>query len=632
VAHESDRSRNGVVGLALGALGVVFGDIGTSPLYALQTVFSIDHNTVAATPGDVYGVISLVFWSITVVVSVKYVAFILRADNDGEGGVMALAALARTAVRPGGKRFGLVMLLGVLGASLFYGDSVITPAISVMSAIEGLSVSTPSLAHLVVPIGAVIIIALFAGQRFGTQLVGRFFGPVMALWFLVLAVLGLGQVVRDPAIITGLSPHYGLLFVVDRPVIAFVAMGAVVLSITGAEALYADMGHFGRQPIRRAWFVVVFPALTLNYLGQGALILRDPATAANPFFRLAPDALRLPLVVLATLATVIASQAVISGAYSVSRQAERLGYLPRLTVRHTSSHERGQIYVPAINWTLFVGVILLLVTFQSSERLATAYGLAVTGTFLITTTLFLMYAEAHWRWNRWQLLLLGIPLVGLELTYFGANVTKLFHGGWLPVLIATIVATVMLTWQRGRTLVTERRTSMEGPLEPFIDWLHHDPVAKVPGTAVFLHPGKDSTPLALRENATFNHVIHENVLIVSTASLNVPFVDDEDRVVLDHLGDPYDAITHLTLNFGFQEDQDVPRALALARDLEIIDVDPDSAYYFLSRITVQRGPGEEMGTWRKRLFVGLAHNAASPTEYFRLPEDRTVAMGAAVVL
>ncbi len=632
MTEDSDHAAKGWVPLALGALGVVFGDIGTSPLYAIQTVFSIDHNTVKPTPGDVYGVISLVFWSITLVVSVKYVVFILRADNDGEGGVMALAALARRAVRPGGKRFGLVMLLGVLGASLFYGDSVITPAISVMSAIEGLSVATPELDNLVVPIGAVVIAVLFGVQRFGTHLVGRLFGPIMVLWFAVLAVLGGAQVVRDPAILRGLSPHYAVLFVVEHPIIAFVAMGAVVLAITGAEALYADMGHFGAGPIRRAWFLAVFPALTLNYLGQGALILEDPATAENPFFRLAPDALVIPLVVLATIATVIASQAVISGAYSVSRQAERLGYLPRLTVRHTSRHERGQIYIAAVNWSLFVGVMLLLVLFRSSEHLATAYGLAVTGTFLITTTLFLIFAESAWGWGRGRLAVVGVPWAVLELTYFGANLTKVAHGGWLPLLIALIVATVMLTWQRGRTLVTNRRTEMEGPLEPFIDWLHGDPVGKVTGTAVFLHPNKDSTPLALRENATFNHVIHENVLIVSTTSENVPHVPDDQRVELDHLGDPYDAITHLTLRFGFQEDQDVPAALALARAQGILEVDPDTAYYFLSRISVQRGPGREMSPWRKRLFLGLAHNAASPIEYFRLPEDRTVAMGAAVVL
>jgi KUP system potassium uptake protein len=632
VTDTPGHASKGWAPLALGALGVVFGDIGTSPLYALQTVFSIDHNMVKTTPGDVYGVISLVFWSITLVVSVKYVVFILRADNDGEGGVMALAALARRSVRPGGRRFGLVMLLGVLGASLFYGDSVITPAISVMSAIEGLSVTTPELSHLVVPLGAAIIAVLFGVQRFGTHLVGRFFGPVMVLWFAVLAVLGGVQVVRDPAILGGLSPHYAVLFVVEHPVVAFVAMGAVVLSITGAEALYADMGHFGRAPIRRAWFLVVFPSLTLNYLGQGALILDQPEAAASPFFHLAPDGLVVPLVVLATAATVIASQAVISGAYSVSRQAERLGYLPRLTVRHTSTQERGQIYVPAVNWTLFVGVMLLLVTFRSSERLATAYGLAVTGTFLITTTLFLIYAESAWGWGRARLALLGVPLAVLELTYFGANLTKVLHGGWLPLLIALIVATVMLTWQRGRILVTSRRTEMEGPLEPFVEWLKGDPVTRVPGTAVFLHPDKWTTPLALRENAMFNHVIHESVLIVSTTSENIPHVHEDRRVELDHLGDPYDAITHLTLRFGFQEDQDVPAALAIARARGIYDVDPEAAYFFLSRISLQRGSGREMSLWRKRLFLALAHNAASPTEYFRLPEDRTVAMGAAVVL
>ena len=631
MTHEPGHAPRRGAGLALAALGVVFGDIGTSPLYALQTVFSIDHNMVSTSPGDVYGVISLVFWAITLVVSVKYVYFILRADNDGEGGVMALAALARRSVRPGGRRFTMVMLLGVLGASLFYGDSVITPAISVMSAIEGLSVSTPELAHLVVPIGAAIIALLFGVQRYGTQLVGRFFGPVMVLWFLVLAVLGAAQVVRDPAILGGLSPHHAVLFVVDHPFIAFVAMGAVVLSITGAEALYADMGHFGRGPISRAWFAVVFPALTLNYLGQGAMILKHPETAANPFFHLAPDALGVPLVVLATAATVIASQAVISGAFSVSRQAERLGYLPRLTVRHTSRQEQGQIYVPAVNWTLFVGVMLLLVTFQSSQRLATAYGLAVTGTFLITTTLFLILAESAWRWSRAQLALLAVPLLVLELTFFAANLTKLFHGGWLPLLIAVLVATVMLTWQRGRTLVTDRRSDMEGPLDPFIDWLQGDPVGKVPGTAVFLHPDKTSTPLALRENAMFNHVIHETVLIVSTTSENIPVVAEADRVEVDDLGDPYDAITHLTLRFGFQEDQDVPAALRLARDRGLVQVDPDDAYYFLSRIALQRGPGRELPPWRKRLFLALAHNAASPVEYFRLPADRTVAMGATVV-
>jgi KUP system potassium uptake protein len=618
--------------LALGALGVVFGDIGTSPLYAIQTVFAIDHGAVTPTATDVYGVISLVFWSITLVVSVKYVTFILRADNDGEGGVMALAALARRSVRPSGKRFALVMILGVLGAALFYGDSVITPAISVMSAIEGLSVPAPGLAELEVPLGAAIITALFLVQRFGTHLVGRLFGPIMVLWFVVLGVLGIGEIVRAPQILTALLPTHALTFVFKDPIIAFVAMGAVVLAITGAEALYADMGHFGRAPIRRAWFVVVFPCLTLNYLGQGGLILRDPKAIDSPFFRLAPSWAQLPLVVLATVATVIASQAVISGAYSVSRQAERLGYLPRLTVQHTSEHEQGQIYAPAINWTLYAGVIVLLVVFQSSAKLATAYGLAVTGTFLLTTTLFLVYAEAAWRWSWKRLALVGGPLYFLELTYFAANLTKILHGGWLPLLIAIVVATVMLTWKRGRLLVVSRRAQMEGPIGPFIEWLHSDPVTQVPGTAVFLHPDKETAPLAFRENASFNHIVHERVFIVSTSAENVPHIPPEDRVLIDHLGAADDGITHLTLRFGFQDDQDVPAGLRVARD-QGQDIDPDTAYYFLSKITVQRAEGNAgMSAWRKRLFIGLNHNAADPAVYFCLPDDRTVVMGAHLAL
>ncbi|UIJ34939.1 potassium transporter Kup [Allobranchiibius sp. GilTou73] len=615
--------------LALAALGVVFGDIGTSPLYALQTVFSIDHSKVTADRGDVYGVISLVFWSITVVVSIKYVLFILRADNDGEGGVMALAALVRRHVPTGGKRFGVVMILGVLGASLFYGDSVITPAVSVLSAVEGLEVPAPSLAHVVVPVGAVIITVLFLAQRFGTHVVGRLFGPVMVVWFVVLGVLGLRKVIGDPAILKGLSPSYAVLFVVDHQYIAFVAMGAVVLSITGAEALYADMGHFGPSPIRRAWFFLVFPCLTLNYLGQGALIVHDPSSVKNPFFLLAPNWAQLPLVVLATAATVIASQAVISGAFSVSRQAERLGYLPQLTVRYTSASSSGQIYVPSINWILYAGVMILLLVFQSSAKLATAYGLAVTGTFLITTTLFLAYAESAWKWARWKLLLVGILFGLLELTYFGANLTKIVHGGWLPLLIALLVCTAMLTWRKGSRIVTERRAKLEGPIEPFVQWLDAAPLTTVPGTAIFLHPGRPTTPLALRENANFNHVIHENVFIVSTSPENIPHVADADRFEAQPLGGSYDAITHVTLRFGFQDEQDVPEGLRFAAT-QGLAIDPDQAYYYLSRITVHPSSRPGMSRWRKRVFLGMAHNAASPVDYFKLPPDRTVAMGAQV--
>ncbi len=615
--------------LTLGALGVVFGDIGTSPLYALQTVFSLDGGVVKATPEDVYGVISMVFWSLLLIVTVKYVLLILRADNQGEGGVLALAALARRSLPSKGKQVGLVMLLGVLGASLFYGDSVITPAISVMSAIEGLSVTEPGLAELVVPLGVAIITALFLVQRHGTHRVGRLFGPVMLLWFATLAVLGLHELRLEPSILKALSPTFAFALAVQHPFIAFVAMGAVVLSITGAEALYADMGHFGRVPIRRAWLFVVFPSLVLNYLGQGALILRDPSAATSPFFHLAPSWAQLPLVALATAATIIASQSVISGAYSVSRQAERLGYLPRLTVRHTSEHEGGQIYIPSINWILYAGVIILLVVFQSSEHLATAYGLAVTGTFLITTALFLIYAQAVWRWSTWQLVGMGVLVGWLELTYFGANLTKVLHGGWLPLLIALIVATTMLTWQRGRSMLTKHRLDVEGPIEQFREWIQREQPTRVAGTAIFLHPSKETTPLALLGNATFNHVLHEDVFIVSAISENVPHVPDEERVKVDDLGDPHDHLAYLELHFGFSDDQDVPRALRLAQE-QGVPIDPDEAYYFISRIGVQHGKGPGLSRWRKRLFVWLSHNSANPSEYFRLPRRRTIVMGAQI--
>jgi KUP system potassium uptake protein len=624
----------GRLALALGALGVVYGDIGTSPLYALQTVFSIDNGAVKPTSGDVYGVISMVFWSVTLIVSVKYVVFILRADNDGEGGVMALAALVRRVLGGVRGRAAAVMALGVFGASLFYGDSVITPAISVMSAVEGLKVATPSLSHVVLPVAATILTLLFLAQRWGTQRVGALFGPIMALWFLALAVGGVHEVIRRPGIIAGLSPTYAAAFVFDHPYVAFIAMGAVVLSITGAEALYADMGHFGRSPIRRAWFAVVFPALTLNYLGQGALILRNRSSVSNPFFLLLPGWAQLPMVVLATVATVIASQAVISGAFSVSRQAVRLGFLPYLRIRHTSPQEIGQVYVPAVNWMLYVGVLVLMFGFRSSARLATAYGVAVTGTFLITTMLFLVVARLHWRWGVWRLVAVAVLIGGIEVTYFSANLTKVVHGGWLPLLIAISVFTVMKTWERGRELVTARRTKKEGPLPEFVRHIRDTSVTRVPGVGVFLHPTKETTPLALRANLEHNHVLHEHVVIITAVVENVPHVT-RDRIRVDDLGYRDDGIVHITARYGFQDEQDIPAALREAASGATLgnaelDIDPDQASYFLSRATLQltRAPG--MRLWRKRLFLGLANNAATPAEYFRLPEAATVVMGSQV--
>jgi len=620
-------------GLALGALGVAFGDIGTSPLYAVQTVFSIDDGVVKPTVADVYGVASLIFWSITIVVSVKYITFVLRADNDGEGGVMALAALVRTVAGDTARRARIALILGVLGASLFYGDSLITPAISVLSAVEGLEVAQPNLAHAILPIGIVILAVLFAGQRFGTHRVGRAFGPVMVIWFVTLAVLGVPHIVEHPGVLLGLSPTFAVAFFVDHPFTAFIAMGAVVLAITGAEALYADMGHFGRRPIRVSWFALVFPALILNYLGQAALIINDPAAVSNPFYLLAPGWARWPLVVLATVATVIASQAVISGAFSVSRQAVRLGYLPHLTVRHTSSVESGQVYVPAVNWLLFAGVLVIMVVFESSSRLATAYGVAVTGTLVLNTTLFLMYAAIAWRWATWKLVLGAVVFGGVEIIFLSANLAKIFEGGWLPLLVATLVVTVMTTWQRGRKIITARRVDVEGPLPEFVDRLDAENIPRVPGTAVFPHPTKLTAPLALRANVEFNHVLHERVVIVSVLSENVPHVPPDERVALDELGAPDDGIVHVSARFGFQDEQDLPQVLRQASGLsDELDIDPDTASYFLSRMTIERGRQPGMSGWRKRMFIGLSHNAANPAAYFCLPVDRTVVMGSRIEL
>jgi KUP system potassium uptake protein len=620
------------LGVMVAALGVVYGDIGTSPLYALQTVFSIDHGAVRATTGDVYGVISLVFWSITVVVSVKYVTFVLRADNRGEGGVMALAALLRRSLGNSPARRGaLVMAVGVLGASLFYGDSVITPAISVLSAVEGLKVATPDLSHVVVPVASVILAALFGVQRWGTARIGSLFGPVMLVWFLTLAAAGLREIVPHPGILRGLSPSYAIAFVGDHPRTGFVAMGGIVLAITGAEALYADLGQFGPRPIRRAWFAIVFPSLTLNYLAQGDLILRHPASRVNPFFLLVPSWSQIPMVILATLATVIASQAVISGAFSVSRQAVRLGFLPHLRIRQTSAHDIGQIYVPAVNWALFGAVLALMIGFGSAARLATAYGVAVTGTFLITTTLFLVVARARWHWALWKVVSAAVVFGTVEVIFFAANLAKIAHGGWLPLVIAATVFTVMMTWQRGRELVTIRRTAMEGTMADFIAGLPAQDLQRVAGTAVFPHVAADTAPLALRVNVAHNHVLHEHVVIISAQTANVPHVPWEKRLTVDHLGNPDDGIVHIAAKFGFQDRLDIPEALRRA-DRETLDgaVDPDNAAYFLSSITLRRGGQPGMSTWRKRLFVTLARNAENQTEYLCLPEDRTVTMGADV--
>ncbi|MDP9094661.1 MAG: potassium transporter Kup [Actinomycetota bacterium] len=626
------RRRGGLAALTIGALGVVFGDIGTSPLYAIQAVFSADHHRVRTDPTEVYGVISLVFWAITVIVSIKYVTFILRADNDGEGGIMALTALLQKNPIKSVRGKAIVIALGLFGASLFYGDGIITPAISVLSAVEGLKVATPGLAHFVLPVTATVLGLLFVLQRYGTGVIGRLFGPVMIVWFAALAVTGISGISKHPAILRALSPTYGAHFIASHGAVAFIALGSVVLAVTGAEALYADMGHFGRPPITRAWFFVVFPALTLNYLGQGALIVHAPTAIANPFFLLLPHWAQVPMVLLATMATVIASQSVISGAFSVTRQAIQLGFLPRMTIKHTSARE-GQVYVPAVNWTLFVLVLALVIGFKSSAALASAYGVAVTGTFVLNTILFLIVARSLWRKPRWLVAAGAVVFLSTEISFFLANLTKIAHGGWLPLIVAVVVVTVMMTWRRGQIVVTRNRTEEEGDLVNFLERVHamDPPLHRVTGTAVFLHATPGTTPLALRANVEHNHVLQHRVVILNIRVENTPHVRDDEHLSMDDLRFVADGVSHLHAAFGFQDDTDVPATLRLAVEQGLLDVDClEDITYFLSRITVVRSPRRNMPPWQKRLFLTIAHNSADPIDYFGLPAEASISMAAQI--
>jgi KUP system potassium uptake protein len=621
--------------LAVGALGVVFGDIGTSPLYTVQTVFDpSDPHPVRVSHESIFGVISLIFWSVTIIVTVTYVLLVMRADNDGEGGIMALIALIRRRALPGGARAKAVLAaLGIFGASLFFGDSMITPAISVLSAVEGVEVVSPSVSGIVIPITVAIIVALFLGQRFGTGAVGRLFGPIMSGWFTVIAVLGIRGIAAHPVILEALSPTYALGFLFGHFGTAFFSLTAVVLAVTGAEALYADMGHFGRSPIRRAWLLVVFPACILNYLGQGALILGNPASTSNPFFLLAPGWARLPMVFLATVATVIASQAVISGAFSVAHQAARLGYLPRLRIQYTSEQMMGQIYVPWVNWLLLVAVVALVLAFRTSAALAYAYGTAVTGTITITTLLFFYYARHQWRWPLWIVLAGGGTLIAIDLLFFAANLTKLTHGAWFPLLIAIIAFTVFTTWQRGRELVTLQRVRDEGPLPAFVEQLHDmkPPLHRVPGTAIFLNRGKATAPLALRSNVEHNEILHEHVFILSIETQPAPHVATAEQITVEDLGYKEDHIVYVTARFGYMDPQDVPALLPLIRGLDTEGLADDGHLsYFLSHIELARGDAPGMSRWRKRLFIATSRITADAAEYFRLPRDRTVIMGSRI--
>ena len=621
--------------VVVGALGVVFGDIGTSPIYTIQTVFNPrDPHPVPISETHVYGIVSLIFWSVMIIVTLTYVTLVMRADNHGEGGIMALITLVRKWVPAGGRRTAAMLAaLGIFGAALFFGDSMITPAISVLSAVEGLKVIEPGFRDWIVPITAVIIVALFAVQRRGTGAVGRFFGPVMIVWFVSIAACGVGGIFGHPQILKALSPTYALSFIAGHFSVGFFALAAVVLAVTGAEALYADMGHFGRPAIVRAWLVLVLPACTLNYFGQGALLLGNEGAVSAPFFLLTPGWARIPMVLLATAATVIASQAVITGAYSVASQAARLGYLPRLRIAHTSESTIGQIYVPWINWMLMVAVLILVFAFESSEKLAYAFGMAVTGTISITTLLFLYIAHTRWRTPLWLVVIGGGTLLFIDLMFFAANMTKLVHGAWLPLLIAVAAFTVMTTWQRGREIVTRAREKAEGPLQEFVDDVTHcqPPLVRIPGTAVFLNRGSETAPLAMRANVEHNRVLHEHVVIMSLDTLPVPRVADPERIQIDDLGYAGDGIFHAKARFGYMEKPDVPRTLRLldsSRTEGPIAI--DQASYFLSKLELTKGDAPTMARWRKRLFIATSYITADAAEFFGLPLDRTVIMGSRI--
>ena len=632
--HGPDTARGALI---LGALGVVFGDIGTSPIYTIQTVFNPgDPHPIAVSHDSIFGIVSMIFWSVTIIVTVTYVLLVMRTDNNGEGGIMALITLIRRGPMAGRRQVTMLLAgLGIFGASLFLGDSMITPAISVLSAVEGLKIAAPSLEHLVVPITAAIIVVLFLLQRLGTGAVGRLFGPVMLVWFLTIAACGIDGIADHPEILKALSPTYALDFFFNHFDLAFFSLAAVVLAVTGAEALYADMGHFGRPPIRRAWLMLVFPACILSYMGQGALILDNPRNISSPFFLLVPDWGQWPLVILATAATVIASQAVISGAFSVAQQAVQLGYLPRLRIVHTSAAAKGQVYVPWINWLLMVSVLTLVLTFESSANLAFAFGMAVTGTITITTLLFFYVVRHQWRKPLWLVAIGAGFLLTVDLLFLAANATKIVHGAWLPLAIALIAFTILTTWQRGREIVTRRREQAEGPLRRFVDDLHTSkpPVVRVPGTAVFLNRNKVTAPLAMRASVRHLHALNEHVVILSIETQDVPHVPPAERIVIDDLGYTDDGITHATARFGYMDQPNVPAVMRLIEKSDIESpVDVANASYFLSTIDLCRGDAPGLSRWRKTLFLATAQITADAADYFALPRERTVILGSQIEL
>jgi KUP system potassium uptake protein len=620
------HGRVGLAGLVVGAIGVVFGDIGTSPLYTLKEAFS-PHYGLVANHDTVLGILSLVFWALMLVVTLKYVTIIMRADNDGEGGIMALMALAQRTLPRGSKSAYAVGILGIFGASLFFGDGVITPAISVLSALEGIEVVAPQFHDWIVPLAVLILLALFATQRFGTERVGKVFGPVTAVWFAALAVVGAVNIAHEPEVLHSLNPVHAVRFFSEHAWGGVFILGAVVLAVTGGEALYADMGHFGARPIRIAWYFFVLPALMLNYLGQGALVLEDPTAIRNPFYVGVPEWARAPMIVLATAATIIASQAVITGAYSVARQAMQLGYIPRMAIKHTSSETIGQIYIPWINWVLMVSVIALVLAFRSSTALASAYGVSVSGTMLIDTLLLALVARAMWpRWRRWVLPLCVVFAI-IDVAFLVANGVKFFDGAWFPVVLGLLVFTLLRTWRRGRQLLHDEVRKEGIQLDSFLPGLMLAPPVRVPGTAIFLTSDKGVVPHALLHNLKHNKVLHERNVFLTVETLNVPYADQERRLRIDAIGDDFHRVL---IRFGFMETPDVPLALMRSCDQGGIHFDPMETTYFASRETIVATRHGGMPVWRDKLFALMHRNAAPVTGFFRIPGNRLVELGAQV--
>jgi KUP system potassium uptake protein len=620
-------AKKSLLALSIGAIGVVFGDIGTSPLYALQAVFGPLGLNFAPTPSHVYGVISLIIWSVTLVVTIKYLVFVMRADNGGEGGILALVALLKESkLRPSSKWF--FILIGLIGVSLFYGDSVITPAISVLSAVEGLKLVAPSLGQVIVPLTLVILTCLFAIQRFGTGVIGRLFGPVMVIWFVTIGLGGAWRLMQDPDALQALSPLAGIHFFHAQPLFALLAMGAVVLAITGAEALYADMGHFGRGPIARSWLLLVFPALALCYTGQGAILVHGSNVTQSTFFQLFPAVIRFPMVILAAVATFIASQSVISGAFSLTRQAIQLGFLPRMRILHTSIKRSGQIYLPLVNIILYILVATLVVTFGSSERLASAYGIAVSGTLATDTILFLVVMRVTGRLRTIYLTILAAIFMPIDATFIISNAPKFLHGGWFPITVAVVAFTLLTTWIKGEARATKERLSLEGSTGAFVDQVHsaRPAIQRSPGVAVYIghHPG--FTPLALRATLDDLHELPQKVVIVSVQTTNAAHINEDARAIYDELG-YNDGICQLKLRYGFHDMINVPLALKMVRPLSPeLDFDPYKASYFVSLSKITPSHSRKMAMWRKHLFTFMARNELSPSDYFRLPIKRTEEM------